>query len=190
MNGLKIYSFLKMDKEQEQLKLKSLSSFPNGEIAKDEFWRNFYTSKTPTEESRLISMDEYIKRFNDSSVIIKDNFYASIISVLLDKSLWSKISKYELLMYNKLNAGNLYNNFAWKSSGEQLNNLGTNLEIAKALSKKSLNWVDEQIKNPELNNGYGNSLQATQNNFGDTYALILYKLNEFDSAFYYQNLMD
>ncbi len=38
-----------------------------------------------------------------------------------------------------------------------------------------------------LNNDLGHELQGTHNTFADTYALILYKLGQYDSAFYYQD---
>lgn len=190
INAISIYQLLKMNEEQDQLKNKILSTFPNGELAKQNFWSNFYTfykKADDTEQSILASLTDYIKRFNDSSVNIKDQFYIKIYSLLIDKKDWSTLPKYEQLFSNKFNTAYAFDNFAWKLSGKQIDNPGSDLEIAKMLSKKSLDYITELMNKPVADDEYSVNLHDALNKFSDTYALILYKLGQYDSAFYYQD---
>lgn len=187
INAINIYRLLKMDEEKQKVENKILSEKPNGQWAVRKFWDKFYSVENPTEHSILSSMDEYIYRFKDSSNSIRDQFYTNVISFFLNKKEWGGVKKYELLVLNKINLIGLYNNFAWKLSGKELYNSGSDLEVAKNFSKKSLDYTEEQMKNLVANDEQGQDLQSTQNMCADTYALILYKLGQYDSAFYYQD---
>jgi len=188
-NAGDIYRLLKMNEDQENIEQKAILAYPNGQVAKDKFWESFYRANSPTEKSRLASLTEYISRFNDSSAIIKDNFYISILSLLLDIKEWDKLEKYEFLVKNKVFMARLYNTFAWKLSGERIDNPGNDLKMAKTLSKKSLDYTDSGInqKENESEDEYIYNPQGLYNMFSDTYSLILYKLGQYDSAFYYQD---
>ena len=186
-NAKRVYQLLKMDEEQQVIEQKAIATYPNGQIAKDKFWNKFNSAESPTEQSIVASMDEYISRFKDSSNNVMDNFYMTILFSLLKKKEWNGLKKYESLMHNKLNVAGLYNNFAWKLSGEQIDNPGNDLEIAKMLSRKSLDYTEELMKNSEADGQQGRYLQGNHNMYADSYALILYKLGQYDSAFYYQD---
>lgn len=190
LNAVEMYRILKMDDEKKVLSNKILSIFPSGELAKKNFWDNFYKHyKDNTGLSILDSMNYYIRRFNDSSSKIKDIFYSQIISKLLDEKDWVAITKYENLIPDKIYLEDAYNNFAWKLSGKQIDNTGSDLEIAKMLSKKAIASAEERIKNlPPYDEYYDDGLGA-HNKYINTYALILYKLGQCDSAFYYQDAM-
>lgn len=187
MNAIKIYNLLKMNDEKQKVEKKVLTEKPLGQLAIRKFWDKFYSNENPTEQSILSSMDEYINHFKDSSNNIKDLFYANIISYFLSKKDWEVIKKYELLMKDKFKLTGLYNNYAWKLSGQDLYNAGIDLEVAKTLSKKSIDYTEARIKGLAANDDQVNELQGTYNMYADTYALILYKLGQFDSAFYYQD---
>lgn len=187
INAISIYRLLKMDEEKQKVEKKILSANPNGQWAIRKFWDKFYSIENPTENSILSSMDEYISRFKDTSNSIKDQFYANVISSFLNKKELGEVKKYELSVLNKNSLIGFYNNFAWKLSGKELYNSGSDLEIAKSFSKKSLDYSEEQMKNIVVNDEQGQYFQSTQNMCADTYALILYKLGQYDSAFYYQN---
>ncbi len=187
MRAKRIYQLLKMDKEQQIIENKVLSAYPNGQEAEQRFWDKFYDQNDRTEASVLASMDEYISRFKDSSNNVKDRFYNVIVTLLLDKKEWNKLTKYECLTHNKLLIPYIYNRFAWGSSGKQTDTQGSDLEIAKMLSGKSLDYAEELMKDSSTSNEYEEDLTALHNMFLNTYALILYKLGQYDSAFYYQD---
>ena len=187
MRAKRIYQLLKMDKEQQIIEGEILSAYPNGQEAEQRFWDRLYNQKDRTEASTLASMDEYISRFKDSSNNVKDRFYNIIVSLLLDKKEWNKLMAYECLIHNKLLIPYIYNRFAWGLSGKQIDTQGSDLEIAKMLSKKSLDYIEELMKDSSANDDYEEDLTAVHNMLLNTYSLILYKLGEYDTAFYYQD---
>ena len=190
LNTVAMYESLKMSEEKIALENKILSVFPHGILAKKHFWKFFYKNiETDTEQSILDSMKKYISRFNDNSYKTRDDFYSDIISKILDKKEWKALSKYEQLISDKFNLEYTYNNFAWKLLGKELDTPGSDLEIAKILSRKSLNYIEEQIKEVDTNGEQYENMKGAHNKYSNTYALILYKLGQYDSAFYYQDAM-
>ena len=187
MRAKRIYQLLKMDKEQQVIEDKILSVYPDGQEAEQKFWDKFYNQNDRTEASILVSMDDYIRRFKDSSNKVKDRFYNFIVSLLLNKKEWNKLMRYECLIHNKLLIPYIYNHFAWGLSGKQIDNQGSDLEIAKNLSGKSLNYTEELMKDSSTIDDYEEDLTAVHNMFLNTYALILFKLGEYETAFYYQD---
>lgn len=187
MNAIKIYSILKMNNDKQKVEKKVLTEYPFGQLAIRKFWDKFYSNEKPTEQSILSSMQEYINHFNDSSNNIKDVFYANVISYFLSKKDWGGIERYESLMKNKYTLTGLYNNYAWKLSGQELYKPGIDLQFAKTLSKKSIHFTMDSLKCLTKNDDKVNEVEGTYNMCADTYALILYKLGQYDSAFYYQD---
>jgi thiol-disulfide isomerase/thioredoxin len=190
LNAVSAYSLLKMDVAQQELEHKILMKYPNGEFAKQKFWKNFYAiykRDGDTEQSILDSMNRYITRFNDSSNEVKGRFYSKISSLFFDKKEWANVVKYEELGGDKFSATFSYDYFAREMCGGQLDSKGTDLEIAKNFSKKAIGYTEERIKNSTTNDGQDLDLKGALNKYINTYALILYKLGQYDSAFYYQD---
>jgi peroxiredoxin len=117
---------------------------------------------------------------------MKYTFYVTMIEYLLNKNHWDRLLLYEPLMKDKLTLARLYNGTASILCGEQLNNPGKQMHIAKTLAKKSMDYVADTLRKllPDDNAEF---LQSAYNSYADTYALILFKLGQYDSAFYYQN---
>ena len=68
-----------------------------------------------------------------------------------------------------------------------MDNPGNDLEIAKILSRKALNYIeDTKSKMAGKTETY---VQGDYFLYLNTYALILYKLKQYDSAFYYQDML-
>lgn len=187
INARKIYDLLRMFDDKQRVEEKIVKKNPYGEWAIRRFWNDFYSKENHTELSVLSAMDNYIKHFKDSSVEVKDRFYTGLIYYALNKGDFNIINKYEKLIKNKLLLSEYYNGFAWKSSGEELSNTGTDLKEAKILSSKSIEYIKKRISQLEENDGLRTQLRETCNTYLNTFALILYKLNQYDSAFYYQN---
>lgn len=187
-NAVSVYRLLKMDEEQSELEKKILSRYPNGELAKENFWRNYYNNKENTEQSILLSMRNYIKRFKDSSANTTDRFYTQLISLLIGKKEWDASLKYEQFITDKIKITYIYDYIAWKLSGKLIDNPGSDLDFAKLLSKRSLDY-SKDLLNKSISNDESSTenLKDALNKFSDTYALILYKLGQYDSAFYYQD---
>lgn len=181
-----VYAILKMPEDQQKTKDKILAAYPQGKLAMQEFWSKFNKEKDKTEASILAAMNQYQQSFKDSSAKTRDNFYLQLVSLFSKNKDWNNVLKYGALVDNKLWLASSYNNTAWDLSGGGLEGEAKEIGFAKVMSKLSLDYVDAKRK--ELA-GVGNSdeLKGQYNMYSDTYALILYKLKNYDSAFYYQD---
>ena len=178
------YSILGMEQEQSKVEDNIVKAYPTGTKARDNFWRNFYSSEKINTSSILTSMNEYISQFNDTTSTSRDNFYIQIISLYLKKKLWDSLPAYEKLITNKVYLANRYNNSALQLLGKSSDN---NLRIAKMLSKMSMDYATDRIERLVAEgNNTSEDVRESYNSFADTYAQILYKLGQYDSAFYYQ----
>jgi thiol-disulfide isomerase/thioredoxin len=177
-----LYSMLRMQTESEKINDLSRLKFPKGEIAKRDFIQQFYTKKGKTEVGILESLREYQMKFDDDSAQSKDNFYMALINLFVKKNDIINVKKYEKSLSNKQMVCNLYNEYAWKLSGENLTSPGENLPFAADLSKRSLSIIKEQMKNNNTD-----MLQGIYNVYADTYALILFKQKKYEEAFKYED---
>lgn len=181
------YNILGMQQEQSKVEKDIVTAYPAGPTAKENFWQKFHSSVKLSASSILATMNSYISQFNDTSSSSKDNFYIQIVSLYLNEKNWDSLACYESRVSNKIYLSNIYNNFASRLCTERLDTSQSDLVIAKMLSKKSLNYAQYQIANPVADGNSNEYLQGLYNRFADTYAQILYKLGNYDSAFYYQD---
>ncbi|MEJ7683407.1 MAG: hypothetical protein WKG06_37225 [Segetibacter sp.] len=184
--GANVYRLLKMEDPLKKSEATILAAYPNGQLAKQKFWDKYYSDKEATEDKKLAAMKEYIGKFKDSTSDITDVFYSNIINSLLKKKDWNRINKYEALVRNKMPLAYSYNNIAWDLTGHSPDNPGSDLEYAKMVSKKSVDIVEERMNNRK-NDDEKDQLIGANDMVTDTYALILYQLKQYDSAFYYQD---
>lgn len=189
MNAIKIYQLLQMNKEAVLIEKKGISTYPNGSIAKNKFWGKFDSTPDKTEQSILASKYEFVHHFKSVSAVENNRFYTVMVGTLIEKKQWHKLPEYEKLYEDKIALAGMYNNFAWKLSGEEIDNAGTDLQIAKMLSQKAVGFIDNQLKIAVAKSELNQNLQGTYNTNADTYALILYKLEQYDSAFFYQDVI-
>ena len=189
-----IYYNLKMEDEKKQLETKILETFPTGEMARNNAMTDFFKAKEPSE--KIVKKDEYLNKFNNVGISIKDNFYKAIASAYANKKDWTNFYKYADSVSDKNQLHNSFNTIAWALSGESLEKPGENLETAKDISAQSLVFVQNIIRDsakysPEytfIDKDFTEGMQYYYNMYADTYALILYKLGKYDSAFYYQSI--
>jgi thiol-disulfide isomerase/thioredoxin len=83
---------------------------------------------------------------------------------------------------------NVYNSVALKMCNAAKSETDSNLYIAQALSKKSLIFTERKISQLKVSQQDG-LLQTAWYKYLETYASIQYKLQHFDSAFYYQQIV-
>lgn len=184
--AMELYDMLKMKGKVEQTKSIVLKKYPTGEVAKNDFFNDFYSNKNTDEKYILDRLKAYEIKFNDSSTQTKDRFYTVLVQYLLFKKDLASINKYEALITNKINVAGMYNNIAWGLSGENLTSPGTDLEFAEQVSKRSVDIVRDRMSNPT---GSENPLdfQLSYIYYADTYALIMYKQKKYDDAYKYQD---
>lgn len=190
INAARIYRELKMTDERKILNDKILATFPNGRRANDYYWSNFYPQPDTSEAALLKVMNDYVSRFSDNTNATKDRFYSMIIYNALTRKDLLTAFKYENLMSNKMQSAYQYDFNAWGLSGKQVDIAGSDLENAKIVAARSI-----AINSALINDGTVRDedaileLNEARSKFYDTYALILYKLNQYDSAFYYQDFV-
>jgi thiol-disulfide isomerase/thioredoxin len=187
LNAKSIYGLLEMDTLKNEIEKQILNQFPNGESVVEFFWDSLQNKTDLTEKSILLAMDEYIRRFKDSTTKIKDRFYNLIITnIFYTSKQFEKLPIFEKLIQNKNIIIYAYNYEAWKFAGKGLDNPGSNLELAKTLSAKSIEHIESLINRGITLDEFGEDLHAVRDMNINTYALILYKLGQYDSAFKYQ----
>ena len=179
------YSMFRMSTESEKVNALARLKFPKGEMVKRDYMNQFYEKKDKSETFILESLQEYIEKFSDASPQSKNSFYMALLNIFMEKEDLLNIEKYEKLLSNNLIACNLYNEYAWKLSGEDLASSGNSLPFAAELSKRSLDIVEDNMKK---NNA--NLLQGTHNMYADTYSLILYKQKKYEESFKYQDAVE
>ena len=181
-----IYSTLKNKLKATELKQHIIANYPTGEIAKYDFLSSFFSTENPTESYILESLKNYVSKFNDNSQERKELFYSKLLSIYLKNKDLQNIEKYENLITNKLTVALKYNDFAWGLSGQDLTTPAKDIDFAEKISKQSLDFVKEKMKNPSEDDNMFR-LQGDYNQYADTYALILYKQKKYDLAFQFQD---
>ena len=186
INAMRVYSILQMPEQSAAVEAKIKENFPQGEIAKNSFWKEQPKSKDLTEMLVLNAMEDYKHRFKDSSSKTMDGFYEMLINISAKNKNWNNVFKYAGLIDDQLKVASIYNPIAWDLTGGGLEGTATDLEFAKTISKLSVDIVNQKIKEHFIPED-PDDLVGAYIYYADTYALILYKLNKVDSAFYYQN---
>jgi thiol-disulfide isomerase/thioredoxin len=182
----RLYSILKMKNKVDQITSIVLEKYPKGELAKNNFINEMFSNKNTNEQYILERLSAYEKKFNDTSDLIKNRFYQILINYFLKIKDLANINKYQNLMTDKINLASMYNNFAWNLCGENLSSPGIDLDFAKQISKKSIDIVKDRMNHP-IGNENHLDFQLSYIGYADTYALILFKQQKYDSAFMYQD---
>ena len=189
LNVMQIYGWLEMNDKMKETKAMILSTFPDGKLAKEEYWNIFYTSKHENEDSLLDLMTAYKKRFNDSTAESKDKFYNTLVHLFSTRSNWAKVFYYEDLITDKFLVHYTYNKMASKLCGTELDSTGTDLATAKILSKRSVDFAAAELIEAAQSNEYLEEAQGQYNRYLGAYAMTLFKLRQYDSAFLYQDII-
>ena len=183
--AMQLNSILGRFDESNKIKQLIILKYPKGTTAKNRFISTFNTSKGKTENSILESLLEYSTKFNDSISAETDTFYLALLELKLDKRDTLILNNYENKIKVKVYITRIYNEYAWNLSGGDLTSTGEDLYFARYLAQKTVDITKYAMKHPEEHGGY--DMQGLYNTYADTYALILYKLKEYNLAFKYQD---
>ncbi|MCP2028722.1 thiol-disulfide isomerase/thioredoxin [Flavobacterium sp. HSC-32F16] len=174
-----IYGRYGMTAETEKIKKDVLKKYPNGEMQKTTFIQGFIDHPDKNEAYVLESINTLKTKFNDHSKRSLSYFYGNLARIYLDKKDLEKAKSIESYLYNP---SSTYNDAAWILSGESLKAPGKDLDFAAAISKRSLDLLEEKKKE-----NYFPDYQSLYNMYADTYAHILYKQGKYKEAFNYQD---
>ena len=150
-----IYGKIKLkDKKQETLDL-AIAKYPKGWAAKekfaDEFSEKWEKDGFPVEGVRKF-VEDYKKNYTnevnkDLDERMLNSAYIQILSCYVRASDTMKLAVYDKLHTNKIEISNFYNKMASQLVGKELSNEPKNLSYAAYLSKKSIDIINEKLKN-------------------------------------------
>lgn len=185
-----LYDVLQMEKEKATLESLVISKFPKGDLAKEKHWRRFYKTdyySTPPNEALILdSLHKYITQYNDTSLSTKDNFFQQILEFAFNQNDWVLFKKYRNFFFNKSLLSGLDDQYANKIIGTNLDSVVNEIEMAKWLSIQSLIQSEKDFKISKVtDNTYPNYVSYYASAL-KTYAKVLYKYAQYDSAFIYQ----
>ena len=181
-----LYYAMEMKNKGEEITSIILKKYPQGRYAKFYFIHDMYGNQNMNEQYILERLSAYESKFNDTSALVKDRFYGILINYFLTEKDLANISKYQNLITDKINLAATFNNMAWNLCGESITSPGTDLEFAKQISKKSMDIVKNRMNNP-VGNENPFEFQLSYLGYADTYALILFKQQKYDSAYAMQD---
>lgn len=184
--AIELYSVLKMKNKADQIASIVLEKYPQGKFAKTNFINEIYSNQNINEQYILERLSAYEKQFNDTTSLTRNRFYGFLTNYFLKDKDLANINKYQNLITDKIDLAGMYNNMAWNLCGEDITSPGTDLEFAKQISKKSIDIVKNRMNNP-IGNENPLDHQLTYIGYADTYALILFKQQKYDSAFIIQD---
>lgn len=179
----RLYGRLKMTNEKKQLEDQIKAKYPTGNFESSNFFFDFANHPDKTEAYILERLNLYTTTFSNISVSFKDYFYTSLLKIYADNKDLQQLDQYEKLLSNKIKAASFYNDYAWNLSGQDLVTPAKDIDFAEKISKRSLDILADLQKQA----AFPDDLNGSYNMYGDTYALILYKLNRFEEAFKYQD---
>jgi thiol-disulfide isomerase/thioredoxin len=180
-----LYYAMEMENKAEEITGIILKKYPLGRYAKFYFMRDM-PGNNINEQYILEKLSAYENKFNDTSAQVKDKFYRILIGYLLNEKDLASITKYQNLITDKIDLAGLLNREAWNLCGESITSPGTDLEFAKQISKKSVDIVKDRMNNP-VGNENPIEFQSSYIGYADTYALILFKQQKYDSAYAIQD---
>jgi len=183
LTAARIYDHLKMTDENKQLNEQIAAKYPNGKSESSKFFFDFVNHPDKTEAYILERLKLYTSTFDYIPTVYKDYFYTGLLKIYLDNKDLQKLNEYEGLLSTKKAAAAVYNNYAWKLSGEDFVTPSKDIDFAEKISKRSLDIIAQLQKESP----FPEDFEGTYFMLADTYALILYKMNKFEEAFQYQD---
>ncbi|MCP3930633.1 MAG: TlpA family protein disulfide reductase [Bacteroidetes bacterium] len=192
MNAYRLYNSLKETEKVEEIEKKLRKKYPKGQLVKNDVIRSFRSEKELDKKGAIY---EKVKKNygNDENIESTLNSFASqLANAYAKKKDWANFDKYMGLNSNNGSKAGVLNNLAWEMAGAGLDKEGEDLEIARKLSKQSLDFVKGAMEKLEGKPSYVTDKQWKENQkasfgmYADTYALTLYKTGAYEKALKYQ----
>ncbi|HEK19509.1 redoxin domain-containing protein [Mucilaginibacter sp.] len=174
-------------KQADSLSTIVAAKFPDGEVAKNVLGTEFHNEKDLVKKEELYK--KYVAKFPEKAEenTIQDNFRVQLAGAYLNAGNVAKYNEWAAHIKNKSMLASNLNSVAWNWAEK-----GEKLDEAAALSKESLDILDEQYKAGKFSGMYMSPAQVKDNNrstynmFADTYAYILNKKGKFKEALKYE----
>ncbi len=146
--------------------------------------------KAKTVEDKIAIRNKFKSNFGltDQNQGIYDRMTSSIIEDYATAQDWNKVESYINEIIDPMTKANADNEYAWTLSGEAIDKDAINPEIGARLSSASLNALTPDLKKPSSLSKmeWEKNLEFMRAQFGDTYALLLYKQGKYNEAIDHQ----
>lgn len=193
-----IYVALKDTENAEKVKKEIEQKFPKGITAKNQKMRKMYEEKDPHKRLQLFQeLKNEFPAHNEADIKSYENILSSLYrSLALSAGVerkWNDFNEYITHVKQNTAIASAYNEAAWGLTGKGLDGKADSLLFAKELSEKALDHIRSELKDPSemppyyTKQDYLKNLEYGYGNYLDTYALILWKLNDNEKAFEVQN---
>ncbi|MCD2424961.1 TlpA family protein disulfide reductase [Niabella pedocola] len=184
-----LYRALKDNDQAAQIKEQIAALYPKGAAVKIDRLNALYRERDI--ENQLLMLDTLEKDFPAMNAA-DEKSYASMRRSMYGQAAynagvarkWADFNRYIAKTESNTALALAYNETAWELSGKGLDKKGDSLQFAKALSAKALASIKKELAAPvnkpdyRTKAEYLKGLDYTLGNYMDTYALILWKLNE------------
>ena len=167
--------------------------FEDNPLQQRELLNKFY--KTRDLDEQIAIYEEYSKKYGEeeNAKATLSRFASAIANNYGKKEDWDNFKKYMALVTDKGSKAGAFNNLAWSMAGGGLEGEAGDLEMAKDISKQSLDLVKELIENPGeekpdyfTTSQWKKNMKASYGMYSDTYALILFRTGDHEGALKYQ----
>ncbi|RME10756.1 MAG: TlpA family protein disulfide reductase, partial [Bacteroidetes bacterium] len=189
-----LYDLLGEEDSKAKVEKKILRKFSDGTLALQKADKEFRELKDVDE--KVSFYNKALKNYDltDKTRSTFDNWLMSIARDYAKKDDWQQYEYYMDQVSNEVAVASNYNNVAWDLAGGGLDGEAKHLEVAKRLSKKSLDIIMAEQKSlahkpaSYTDSEWKQNMDFTYGMYSDTYALIQYKLGHPDEALKYQEL--
>lgn len=194
-----MYTYQRLgDKEtSDKLKAEAIKKFPKGNLAKNNQLTAFYNEKDIKKKQAL--MTAFLKKYpakTESDKMTVNSLYNALASAAEAKGDWTLFKQFTSHVTDKGTLAGIYNSAAWKLSGESLDSKASkaDLQLGNEFSTKALTYIKESMLHPKNKPTYltekefKKDLDYTCGTYGDTHALILWKLGKKEDAYKSQEL--
>lgn len=187
-----LYGLLGNDDDQAKVEKKILRKYSEGTLALQNADKEFKELKSVDE--KVSYYNKALKNYdlNDKSRGTFDSWLMSIAKDYSQQNDWQNFEYYMDQVSNEISVASYYNNTAWDLAGGGLEGEVAHLDVAKRLSKKSLDLIMGEQKSlankPSMytDSEWKENMDFTYGSYADSYALILYKHGDYEDALKYQ----
>ncbi|MES2266043.1 MAG: TlpA disulfide reductase family protein [Bacteroidota bacterium] len=182
MMATAFYSRLRNKAAFDSLNTVIIAKFPNGEAAQNAAGMAINMERDADKKAALYAA--YVAKYPEKNEknTIQDNFRSQIASAYLNAKNTAKYNEWAAQVKNRSQLAMALNSVAWAMAEK-----GENLDEAAALSKQSLDILDNDLKNAEAGSymtakQISESNRTSYRNNADTYAFILFKQGKYPEA--------
>jgi len=163
-------------------------AYPKSILAQEDMMTAF--QKAVTVEEKIKIRDQFKSKYliTDDNRPLFDQMTSSVADQYAIKEDWPMVKSYVDQMIGPLARAGVCNTYAWQLSGESVDKEGSHYDIAADLSATSLKLLTPDVPKPVYltKNEWATQLDNIKAQYGDTYALILYKQGQIDKAIDHQ----